>query len=112
MPAERETLEPRFGAFSDLLPALVGESSVGLVTLASSLVAYIVLNKINLLCRPPRRPRITNITQTHKETVVRAVGLGDEVGSTSYFQLRDGRKSRRAVAFKDLRYLECCLSCC
>lgn len=52
--AERETLEPRFGAFSDLLPALAGECSAGLLTLASRLVAYIVLNKINLLCRPLR----------------------------------------------------------
>lgn len=54
MLAERETLEPRFGALSDLLPALAGEHSAALLTLASRLVAYIVLNKINLLCRPPR----------------------------------------------------------
>lgn len=54
MLAERGTLEPRFSALSDLLPALAGEYSAGLLTLASRLVAYIVLNKINLLCRPLR----------------------------------------------------------
>lgn len=52
MLAERETLEPCFGTFSDLLPALVDKYSAELVTLASRLVAYIVLNKINLLCHP------------------------------------------------------------
>lgn len=50
--AECETLEPRFGGSSDPLPASVGGCSAGLVTLASGLMADVVSNKVNLVCRP------------------------------------------------------------
>lgn len=63
--AERETLEPGVGALSDWLPALVGESSPGHVTLSSRLMAYTVLNKLNLLCRPLRGSGSQNVREKH-----------------------------------------------
>lgn len=81
MLAERGTLEPRFGALSDLLPALAGEYSAGLLTLASRLVADVVLNKINLLCRPLR----LRIANTKKQSG----GQWDEGCPPSYLERRE-----------------------
>lgn len=69
MLAERETLEPSVGAFSDSLPALVGKCPAGHVTLAFRLLAYTVTNKGSLPCRPPRGSGSKNLRETHKERV-------------------------------------------
>lgn len=68
MLAERETQEPRVGASSDSLPALVGEYSAGHVTLASRLMAYTALNKQNLLCCPLRSSRSQNVRETQRRS--------------------------------------------